>query len=64
MVTAQHLKYLDIQVGKLNVEESFNISKPINPHEVLYNIALKLLLSIVVATSSGGWINLVSVIRQ
>ncbi|XP_028403072.1 DNA-directed RNA polymerase III subunit RPC2-like isoform X2 [Dendronephthya gigantea] len=28
-----YLKYLDIQVGKPDVEESFNITKPINPHE-------------------------------
>ena len=30
-----YLRYLDIQVGRPDVEESFNITKPISPHEVI-----------------------------
>ena len=29
-----YLKYLDVQVGRPDVQESFNITKPITPHEV------------------------------
>ena len=32
-----YLKYLDIQVGRPDVEESFNITKPVSPHEVNKN---------------------------
>jgi len=29
-----YVKYLNIHVGKPDVEEGFNITKPISPHEV------------------------------
>ncbi len=31
-----YMKYLNIYVGMPDVEEGFNITKPISPHEVSY----------------------------
>ena len=33
-----YLKYLNISVGKPDVEESFNVTKPIAPHECSFEI--------------------------
>ena len=36
-----YLKYLNIHVGSPDVEEGFNITKSISPHEVyIYNISI------------------------
>ena len=29
------LRYLDVHVGTPDVEESFNVSRPVSPHEVI-----------------------------
>jgi hypothetical protein len=34
-----YLKYLDIQVGKPDVEEAFSITKSISPHEVVTDLS-------------------------
>ena len=43
-----YLKYLDIQVGRPDVEESFNITKPVSPHEVNKNFTT-------IANINGGY---------
>lgn len=38
------LRYLDVHVGTPDVEESFNVSRPVSPHEVIIIFYMRLQL--------------------